>query len=262
MSEPATATLPSVVCVTGTDTGVGKTIATAAIGAALRARGLTVAVYKPTQAGLEDGQGDIDVVRTLGGLEQVHEGIRLLYPMAPAAAAQREGVELPPLETHLQTIRRIAATVDHLLVEGAGGLLVPLDGAGHTLADVASALRGQGLMSVGAVVVCRAALGTLNHSELTFEALERRGVPITGMVIGAWPPHPGPIELTNREYFERHPVPVLGTIPQGAGALEPEAFRRAAAGWLPGMAPAATVPGDIPGGREDDPSRRTGDPGR
>ncbi len=230
------APLPRLLFVTGTDTGVGKTIATAAIGAALRAAGRTVAVYKPTQAGLEDGRGDIDVVRTLGGLENVHEGIRLLHPMAPVAAAEREGVELPPLATHLETIRRIAATVDHLLVEGAGGLLVQLDGAGHTLPDMAAGLIEQGETSVAAIVVCRAALGTLNHSELTFEAIQRRRVPIHGAIIGAWPEEPDPIELSNRAYLAAHPVPLLGAVPAGAGALAPEAFRRDAAGWLPGLA--------------------------
>jgi len=74
---------PKIIFVTGTDTDVGKTITTAALAAALGARGRTVAVYKPAQAGTYDGQGDIDVVRRLAGLSDVHEGIRLADAMAP-----------------------------------------------------------------------------------------------------------------------------------------------------------------------------------
>src|SRR5579875_1997331 len=114
--------LPSIVLVTGTDTDVGKTITTAALAATLSARDRTVAVYKPTQAGTTDGQGDIDVVRRLTGLDDVHEGIRLPDPMAPVAAAARAGVRLPTARDHAAAVAQLAATHDHTLVEGAGGL--------------------------------------------------------------------------------------------------------------------------------------------
>lgn len=137
--------LPRVLFVTGTDTGVGKTIVTAALAAALSATGRSVAVYKPTQAGLEAGLGDIDVVQRLSGVSSVHEGIRLHHPMAPVAAAALEGVELPPLAQHQAAIERLCDAHDVTLVEGAGGLLVELDGEGHTLADLALAVDRVGL---------------------------------------------------------------------------------------------------------------------
>jgi dethiobiotin synthase len=137
-----------ILVVTGTDTDVGKTITTAALAATLAAGGRTVTVYKPTQAGTEDGDGDVDRVRRLAGVSGC-EGIRLPDPMAPVAAAQRAGFRLPDLGRHRDAVRALAASHEHVLVEGAGGLLVELDGQGHTLADLAAAL-------VAPVIVVRA----------------------------------------------------------------------------------------------------------
>ena len=220
--------LPKIIFVTGTDTGVGKTIATAALAAALVARGRAVAVYKPAQAGTDDGQGDIDVVRRLAGLSDVHEGIRLADAMAPVAAAARAGVRLPSAHDHAAAIRHLAAARDHTLVEGAGGLLVALDKDGRTLADIAMASGP----SAAAVIVCRSGLGTLNHTELTIEALTRRGITIHGLVIGSWPGHPTEIDTSNRDHLSGRAVPVIGIIPEGAGTLAPAEFATSAAGWF------------------------------
>ena len=219
---------PKIIFVTGTDTDVGKTITTAALAAALRARGRTVAVYKPAQAGTYDGQGDTDVVRRLTGLSDVHEGIRLPDAMAPVAAAARAGVRLPPAQAHAAAIRQLAAARDHTLVEGAGGLLVALDQDGRTLADIALATGP----AAAAVVVCRAGLGTLNHTELTVEALTRRGIPIHGLVIGSWPRRPTDIDTSNWDYLSRHSVPLIGIIPEGAGTLAPAEFATSTDGWF------------------------------
>ena len=221
-------TPPKVIFVTGTDTDVGKTITTAALAAALGARERTVAVYKPAQAGTYDGQGDIDVVRRLAGLTDVHEGIRLADAMAPVAAAARAGVQLPPAHAHVAAIRQLAAARDHTLVEGAGGLLVALDQDGRTLADIALATGP----SAAAVIVCRAGLGTLNHTELTIEALARRGTAIHGLVIGSWPRHPSEIDTSNRDYLSRHAVPLIGIIPEGAGTLTRAEFATSATAWF------------------------------
>ena len=220
--------LPRVVLVTGTDTDVGKTIATAALAAALTARDRTVAVYKPTQAGTTDGQGDIDVVRRLSGLDDVHEGIRLPDPMAPVAAAARANIALPAAREHTAAVLQLAATHDHTLVEGAGGLLVALDKDGHTIADIASQIGAP----CATVVVCRSGLGTLNHTELTLEALRRRGVPVAGVVIGSWPRHPSQIDLSNREYLRHHGVPLIGVLPAGVVSLTPAQFRASASDWF------------------------------
>jgi len=221
--------LPKIVFVTGTDTDVGKTVTTAALAAALTAQGRTVAVYKPTQAGTLDGQGDIDVVRRLAGLEDVHEGIRLTHAMAPVAAAALAQVTLPSARDHQAAIQELAATHDHTLVEGAGGLLVPLDEDGHTLAHIAATTKSS---PAAAVVVCRSGLGTLNHTELTLEALSRRGIAIAGVVIGSWPRQPTDIDISNRHYLREHAVPLIGIIPEGMTTLASAEFRASAADWF------------------------------
>jgi dethiobiotin synthetase len=223
---PGVSELPSVLFVTGTDTGVGKTIVTAALAAALTASGRSVAVYKPTQAGLENGAGDIDVVRRLAAVEGA-EGIRLPDPMAPVAAAARAGLTLPSLAEHIAAIRTLSASHDHTLVEGAGGVLVALTDDGGTLADIASAIA-----EGAAIIVCRAGLGTLNHTELTIEALDRRGVPVAGLVLGSWPGAPSEIDLSNRGYLSAHAVQLLGAVAERAGALDAGEFRAAAPGWF------------------------------
>ncbi|MBO0767086.1 MAG: dethiobiotin synthase [Solirubrobacterales bacterium] len=201
----------SALYVTGTDTGVGKTVATAALAVCLGFR-----VYKPVQAGLP---ADIDFVTSVVDVD-ASEGIRLRDPMAPVAAAAREGVELPPLAVHQARI----AELGDVLVEGAGGLLVRLS-ASETMADFPGPF----------VVVCRAALGTLNHTALTLEALRARDRPVAGLIIGSWPHEPDLNELSNREALLQFGVPLLGAIPAGAGSLEPAAFRAAAPGWLRGL---------------------------
>ncbi|EMY32535.1 dethiobiotin synthetase BioD [Arthrobacter crystallopoietes BAB-32] len=205
---------------TGTDTGVGKTMTTAALAAALSGSGRgRVAVYKPAQTGVAPGEpGDMDEVSRLSGVDRVSEGIRLRAPMAPAAAAQREGATLPCLDQHVRHIKTLAETADHVLVEGAGGLLVELDGEGHTLADLAARFPGNS----GTVVVVRSGLGTLNHTVLTLEALHSRRLPVTGIVVGCWPALPDDVELDNLAFLRRLNVPFLGAVPAGASFLATE----------------------------------------
>jgi dethiobiotin synthase len=221
-----------ILVVTGTDTDVGKTITTAALAAALLTQPGTaprsVAVDKPTQTGVEPGQpGDMDEVRRLAGVP-VSEGVRLRAAMAPVAAADRESAELPDLAVHVARIRALAAGHDRVLVEGAGGLLVHLDRSGRTLADLTNALAP----AASVVVVCRSGLGTLNHTELTLEALARRRLPVAGLVIGSWPAEPDDIDLDNRRYLAGLGVPMLGAVPAGASRLALDAFTRHAGGWF------------------------------
>jgi dethiobiotin synthetase len=82
------------------------------------------------------------------------------------------------------------------------------------------------------VIVCRAGLGTLNHTELTIEALARRGIAISGLVIGSWPRHPSDIDTSNRDYLSRHRVPLIGIIPEGAGTLATAEFTTSANAWF------------------------------
>jgi dethiobiotin synthetase len=219
--------------VTGTDTGVGKTVVTAALAAILCARGRDVAVVKPAQTGVRPGEpGDLDAVCRLAGPLDVREGARLPDALAPDRAALVAGVELPGLPDQAGLILRAAADRDDVLVEGAGGVTVNL-GRGFGLLDIAGQVREAG-PPVAWIVVARAGLGTLNHSTLTVRAIQDRGFAVPGIVIGSWPADPGPAERYNREHdlASQAGVPVLGAIPEGAGALAPADFRARAAGWI------------------------------
>lgn len=219
--------MSEVLFVTGTDTGVGKTVVTAALAAGAVGR---VAVVKPAQTGVTaDEPGDLDDVRRLSGIEDLHEGVRLLDPLAPTTAGRRQGVVLPSVDDHARTIDKLAAERDLVLVEGAGGLLVGLDDDGNDLADLAARVE----TPFAFVVVARAGLGTLNHAGLTVEALRSRGLPIAGLVIGSWPAEPDLAEQCNLDDLPTTTgVPVIGRIPEGAGALDRETFVAAAAGWF------------------------------
>jgi dethiobiotin synthetase len=215
------------VLVTGTDTGVGKTITTAAVAAAAQASGLRVAVIKPGQTGILAGEPtDIEVVTRLAGPDTVRVLAEYPEPLAPLAAANI--AEMAPLELYevVDAVRAEAEKHDLVLVEGAGGLLVPMgvrpSGDPWTLADLAATL------GVGALVVARAGLGTLNHTALTLEALARRGVP-AGVVIGAWPADPQLVHWANLSELVPH---LVGALPEGAGRMDPGVFRRSAPGWL------------------------------
>ncbi len=220
--------------VTGTDTGVGKTIATAATAAALGRSnrpgqlGRSIAVYKPVQTGVAPEEpGDIDVIRHLSGVATAAEGVRLRRPMAPVAAAQRAGATLPSIAEHAARIERLADTHDHVLVEGAGGLLVHLDEA-HTIADLAGRFEHRAAV----IVVCRAGLGTLNHTELTLQALEHRRLPTAGIIIGSWPRTPDEIDADNRRYLSTLNAPLLAALPENASRLAPATFQADAANWF------------------------------
>ncbi len=156
--------------VTATDTAIGKTFVTAALAAALRARGRDVAVFKPVQSGAlaDDPAGDAALL----GADCVYA---FRAPLAPLVAARAEGrqIELEPILERARTLER-----EHevLLVEGAGGLLVPLSDE----LDVAGLALALGLPLV---VVARAGLGTVNHTLLTVEAARARGLEIAGVVL-------------------------------------------------------------------------------
>ena len=216
-----------IVLVTGTDTNVGKTIVTSAIAAAARAAGLRVAVIKPGQTGTaHGGPTDIDLVNRLAAPDTARTLAAYPEPLAPLAAARV--AQLPPLDLYevVDAIRTDAADHDLVLVEGAGGLLVPMgvrpSGDAWTFADLATTLGAR------TVVVARAGLGTLNHTALTLEALSRRGVP-AGVVLGAWPAEPELVHWANLSELVPH---LVGALPDGAGSMEPGVFRRSAPGWL------------------------------
>jgi dethiobiotin synthase len=192
--------------------------------------GRSVAVYKPCQSGAADGDSDAAEIVRLAGAVTAEAGVVLQDPMAPVAAAAIDGTPLPSLAAHAERIRELAGAHDHVLVEGAGGLLVELDSVGGTLADLGS------LLAAAFVVVARPGLGTLNHTALTLEALSARGLDVLGVVLGSWPASPDAVHHSNRQVLGTLPVPLLGALPGRASELSPADFRAGAAAWLNGAA--------------------------
>jgi dethiobiotin synthetase len=168
----------SALLVTGTDTGIGKTFVACALAHALRARGRTVAVMKPVETGVVSEPEDALRLRAAAADPAPLDDIcpyRLRAPLAPAVAARAEGVtiDLARLET---LIRRRQAAADVLLVEGAGGLLVPIRD-GITYADLAARL------GLPLLVVAANRLGTINHCALTARVAAAAGLTVLGFVL-------------------------------------------------------------------------------
>jgi dethiobiotin synthetase len=171
--------VPRGLFVTGTDTGVGKTRVSCMLLRAARSRGLDVGAMKPIETGVgEAGPLDALALRAAAEVDDALDSIcpqQYALPAAPCVAAAAEGrkVELATVfEQHAILAQRHAA----LLVEGAGGLRVPTT-RDADMGDLAAAL------ALPVLVVARAALGTINHTELTLADLDRRGLPVVGVVV-------------------------------------------------------------------------------
>lgn len=220
----------TVLVVSGTGTGVGKTVVTAAVAAVAVAARRTVAVVKAAQTGALPGEpADLAVVGRLAGLGPglLHEGGRFGPPLAPGTAARLEGHDGPALIGLSELVSRLAAGHDLVLVEGAGGLLVRFAADGWTVADLAA--------SVGApvLVVVDPGLGTLNHTALTLESLAARGLPCAGVVVGSWPQDPDLACRANLADLEDLAgTQLAGVLPALAGGLEPPRFTALAGQWL------------------------------
>ena len=183
------------VFVTGTDTGVGKTLVSAWL-----VRSWHADYWKPVQSGTDDGR-DADVVRAAAPDAVIHDSVfSLAAPLSPHEAARREGVAIR-LEDFC-----LPATPRSLVVEGAGGVLAPLNDR-HFVVDLIVRL------GLPALVVARSGLGTINHTLLTVEALRRRDVTIAGIVLN------GPAEPANRQAIEHFAkLPVVAELPGLADA--------------------------------------------
>jgi dethiobiotin synthetase len=196
--------------VTGTDTGVGKTVVACAILRALRARGVGAAGFKPIETGVGDaGPLDAQALREAAGGDDDLDLVcpqRFALAAAPAVAAAAAGVEVDvaALDAGFRALRARHAFV---VAEGAGGLLVPV-AVDLTMADLAAR------WSLPLVVVARASLGTLNHTRLTLEAAAGRGLEVRGLVIS----HPGG-PLSRADALNLAPLlaspgaPLLGVVP-------------------------------------------------
>jgi dethiobiotin synthetase len=224
----------TILVVTGTGTGVGKTIVTAALASAARQARVDVTVCKPVQTGIDVGDDDLAEVTRLSGLTKVVGLARYPQPLAPLAAAEQAGRPLPTRNNVLKLIRVLDRPGQLTLVEGAGGLLVELADAGVTLRDLASDL------GAAVLVVATAELGTLNHTALTVESLATHGLVCAGLVIGTWPARPGVVEASNRSALARL-APLRAALPAGAASMNAAQFaamsmRAFDRGWLTALA--------------------------
>jgi dethiobiotin synthetase len=204
----------TVLIVTGTGTDVGKTVATAALAACASGR---VAVVKPAQTGVRDGEpGDLAEVTRLSGTRDTFEFARYPDPLSPHHAALVSGRPALRFADAAQRIDDLDTEYDLVLVEGAGGLLVPFDEDDRwTLVDLAHHLNA------GLVLVTQAGLGTLNHTALTVERLNDESLQLAGLVIGSWPTPPD-LAMQLNVYDLRRMAPhheLGGVLPAGMAAM-------------------------------------------
>lgn len=184
--------LPNRMFVTGTDTNVGKTVVSAML-----TLGLKAAYWKPIQSGLEP-MTDTDYVRQVTGLDDSHflpERFRLTEPLSPHASAAIDGVSI-----RLSDFQLPATDKSHLIVEGAGGLMVPLNDQ-HYIIDLIRQFN------LPVCLVSRSSLGTINHTLLSIAQLRRYEIPILGVVVNG-EKNPGNVAAI-AHYGQ---VPILGEL--------------------------------------------------
>lgn len=204
--------------ITGTDTGVGKTIASAAIAMLLRRKGLSVGVMKPVTSGCIERDGkavseDAELLCHAAGVEltAINAPYLLKAPLAPSVAASREGVRID-FQAIKEAYLCLAKQYDYVIVEGAGGLMVPLAG-GLLVADLANHL------GLPIAVVARPGLGTVNHSLLTTYTARSMGIEVKGVIVNRYPEHPD-----QAEEYAPHMISslsgalLLGIFPEVAGS--------------------------------------------
>jgi dethiobiotin synthetase len=186
------------VFVTGTDTGVGKSIVAAAICAALAARGDRVAAFKPVVSGLDEEPGefgyDHDLLASMASAGQSPQDVapwRFGPPVSPHLAAELAGEQIEPAQ-----LVAVARAHELLVCEGVGGLMVPIT-PGYLVRDLAIDLE------LPVVVAARTGLGTINHTLLTVEAARTAGLTVAGVAMTPWPEEPTEMERSNRATIER-----------------------------------------------------------
>ena len=207
--------------VTGTDTDVGKTVVTGLLARMFKEDGLDIGIWKPLQSGheLTHPDGDVMRLRKMASLTDDPAVMCLraaAEPLAPSLALSRQGIVVTrqDLSDHLAAYKRLRANI---LVEGAGGLCVPLT-ADTTVADLACQI-GWPL-----VIVARPSLGTVNHTSLTVSYARSRGLSVLGVVISGMPAGDDRIEWANVPMIEElAECPVLAVLPrfdQGTSTAE------------------------------------------
>ena len=204
------------VFVTGTDTDVGKTWIAAGIAAVWRRWGLPATYFKPMQSGCPEEGGrlvptDARLAQELAGMAEPLElltPIALRLPLAPGVAAEREGMVVD-LHRVARALEELAGRYQFFVVEGAGGLYVPLINTRFLVLDLVRWLR------LPLLVVARSGLGTINHTALTVMAARQAGVPVAGVILNRYPATPGLAEETNPGVIAAlTETPVVGYVPE------------------------------------------------
>ncbi len=202
---------PKGVFITGTDTNVGKTVVTAALGMALQQTGGTVGIMKPVETGTTPDETTSDGHRFKGLFAPYQNvDVRSLYcfppPVAPLEAAR---ISQQPIEVEaiLDAYHALAAHHDYTLVEGVGGLLVPLT----QTQDVRDLIK---LLGLPCLIVSRTGLGSINHTRLTLMGLRQAGIPIIGILLNHTDTTREEQQMSTVELIrELSDVPVLGPLP-------------------------------------------------
>jgi dethiobiotin synthetase len=221
--------------ITGTDTGVGKTVVAAVLARLLRMRGLSVGVMKPVTSGCREENGSLvsdDALLLCQAAGVVFSDDVAPYllrePLAPAEAARQDGVVIDFGRIH-ESFDRLSACHDFVIVEGAGGLMVPLAG-GLLVADLAR------LLGLSLLVVARPNLGTINHTVLTCFAAHQMELKVAGVVINNYPDSPGLAERSAAHHIgSLCGAAVLGIWPHRDDVDEMELVE-GLADWLDGQA--------------------------
>ena len=200
--------------ITGTDTGVGKTVVACGLAAAFRESGFKVGVMKPAESGCRNERGrltprDASFLKAASGSEESIDRIcpyRLGVPAAPSVAAARAGIQIRP-DFLVRLCRDMGDAFDLMVVEGAGGLLVPLVST-YTYADLAREL------GLAVVVVAGNRLGAVNHTLLTLEHAACLGLDVSGYILNDVESESTPAAATNAQTIgEMTRTPCLGRIP-------------------------------------------------
>ena len=203
--------------ITGTDTGVGKTIVAATLARLLKNRGMDVGVMKPVTSGCVELDGklvseDAELICWASGISEVapeHAPYLLKAPLAPSMAAARDGIRID-FGRISEAYSKLAEQHDYVIVEGAGGLMVPLAG-GLLVADLAKSL------DLPLLVVARPDLGTVNHTCLTTFTARQMDIAVSGIIINNWPESPGAAEESAPHLISSLAgAPVLGIFPHQA----------------------------------------------
>ncbi len=219
--------------ITGTDTGVGKSVLAAAICAALVARGQQAAAFKPVVTGLDEEPAEgwahdhVLLASAAGGRQTADEVAPYTFgpAVSPHYAAELAGRPIEPARI-LEAARAAAEAAAVLVCEGVGGLLVPIT-ADYSVRDLAVDL------GLPVVVAARTGLGTISHSLLTVEAARAAGLTVAAVVMSPWPDRPDPIERSNRMTVERLArVPTRGLPATTPGQLASAGDALPIADWL------------------------------